>query len=37
VTDGGPVARALVAMEAALRGPILAELQALARPLRAAV
>ena len=35
VTDGAQVARALVAVEAALRGPILAELRALARPLKA--
>ena len=32
VVDGLPAARGLVAMEAALRGPILAELRALARP-----
>ncbi|HYH66282.1 MAG TPA: hypothetical protein VD866_16440 [Urbifossiella sp.] len=32
VIDGAPAARGLVAMEAALRGPILAELRSLARP-----
>lgn len=32
VVDGAPAARGLVAMEEALRGPILAELRALARP-----
>jgi hypothetical protein len=32
VVDGAPAARGLVAMEDALRGPILAELRALARP-----
>jgi hypothetical protein len=37
VTDGAPVARALVAMEEALRGPILDELLALAPQLREAV
>lgn len=37
VLDGATAARGLVSTEAALRGPVRAELRALARPLRAAV